>query len=640
MEIARLRAARLLWAKIVQAFGGNAESQKMRIHARTSAWNQTVYDPHVNLLRGTTEAFSAVVGGCDSLHISPFDELVRVPDEFSRRVARNTHTVLREETHITRTVDPAGGSWYVETLTDAVARQTWTIFQEVEKQGGMSEGAAEAGWPQSQIADTAAKRAANIAKRKDIFVGTNMYPNMKETRIEPASVDAWAVQTERTAAISQFRATANADQKQAALDALAKAGTNSVDAAIQAALTGASLGEIAQAARTGAKAGPTTNPVHAHRGAQAFEALRQAAETYVARTGQRPLVFLATMGPLTQHKGRADFSTAFLGVGGFETIYPTRFQHPRRSGGRSVGFGRQGRGDLLHRPDLPRHRSAAGAETQAGQRRRGAALPARPLPGHVRHPAVDGAPVRRLLHRRRVQRLLSPQSGGGPERLVHRLRPGHPPRLRLRPPSAWSAMWARPAWPSTRFWTCRILFDGIPLDQMSVSMTMNGAVLPVLAFYIVAAEEQGVPHGQLTGTIQNDILKEFMVRNTYIYPPEPSRCASSATSSPTRPRRCRSSTASRSPATTCRKPARRPTWNWPTPWPTVWNMCAPASAGMDIDTFAPRLSFFWAIGMNYFMEVAKMRAARLLWAKIIKQFNPKNDKSMACAPTSQTSAGA
>jgi methylmalonyl-CoA mutase len=195
----------------------------MSLHARTSAWNQTVYDPHVNLLRATTEAFSGAVGGCDSLHISPFDELLRVPDEFSRRVARNTHTVLREESHITRTVDPAGGSWYVENLTDSVARKTWAIFQEVEKQGGMAK-ALEAGWPQAQIADTAAKRAANIAKRKDIFVGTNMYPNLKETRIEPAAVDAWAVQTERTEALKGFRATANAAGKQAALDALAKSG--------------------------------------------------------------------------------------------------------------------------------------------------------------------------------------------------------------------------------------------------------------------------------------------------------------------------------------------------------------------------------------------------------------------------------
>jgi methylmalonyl-CoA mutase len=327
MEIARLRAARVLWAKIVQAFGGNAESQKMSLHARTSAWNQTVYDPHVNLLRATTEAFSSAVGGCDSLHISPFDELLRVPDEFSRRVARNTHTVLREESHITKTVDPAGGSWYVENLTDSVARKTWAIFQEIEKQGGMAKALA-AGWPQNQVADTAAKRAANIAKRKDIFVGTNMYPNLKETRIEAAPTDAWAVQTERTEALKAVRAKANVANKQAALDALAKGSANAVESAINAAAAGATLGEIAQAARTNAKPGPTLNPIHAQRGAQAFEALRRTAESYVARTGQQPTVFLANMGPLTQHKGRADFVTAFLGVGGFETVYPQGFDTP------------------------------------------------------------------------------------------------------------------------------------------------------------------------------------------------------------------------------------------------------------------------------------------------------------------------
>ena len=337
MEIARLRAARLLWAKIIQAFGGNAESEKMHIHTRTSAWNQTAYDPHVNLLRATTEAFSAVVGGCDSLHISPFDELVRVPDDFSRRVARNTHTVLREETHITHTVDPAGGSWYVENLTDSVARKTWALFQEIEKQGGMTK-ALESGWPQAQIADTAAKRAANIAKRKDIFVGTNMYPNLKESRIEAAPVDPWAVQSERGAALKQYRASANAGQKQAALDALAQGG-NVVETAIQAALAGATLGEIAHAARTHAKPGPTATAVHAHRGAQAFEALRQAAETYVARIGQRPQVFLANMGPLTQHKARADFVTAFLGVGGFETIYPAGFGTPDEAADAALASG-------------------------------------------------------------------------------------------------------------------------------------------------------------------------------------------------------------------------------------------------------------------------------------------------------------
>jgi methylmalonyl-CoA mutase len=166
-----------------------------------------------------------------------------------------------------------------------------------------------------------------------------MYPNMKETRIEPAPVDPWAVQSERATALKQHRASANGGQKQTALDALAKAGANGVEAAIQAALAGATLGEIAQAARANAKAGPTINAVHAHRGAQAFEALRQAAETYVARTGQRPEVFLATMGPLTQHKGRADFSTAFLGVGGFETIYPSGFSTPDEAADAALASG-------------------------------------------------------------------------------------------------------------------------------------------------------------------------------------------------------------------------------------------------------------------------------------------------------------
>lgn len=327
MEIARLRAARLLWAKIVKAFGGNDAAQQMHLHARTSAWNQTIYDPHVNLLRATTEAFSAAVAGCDSLHISPFDELLRVPDEFARRVARNTHTVLREESHITKTVDPAGGSWYVEKLTDEVARKTWAIFQEVEKLGGMAK-ALEVGWPQNQVADMASKRAANIAKRKDIFVGTNMYPNLKETRIEPAPVDAWAVQNERSEALKAARAKANGSQKQTALEALAKGGPNTVDSAIAAAAAGATLGEIAQAFRSSARPGPTVSPIHAQRGAQAFETLRQVTESFAARTGQPPQVFLANMGPLTQHKGRADFVTAFVGVGGFETIYPQGFETP------------------------------------------------------------------------------------------------------------------------------------------------------------------------------------------------------------------------------------------------------------------------------------------------------------------------
>jgi methylmalonyl-CoA mutase len=183
----------------------------------------------------------------------------------------------------------------------------------------------------------------------------------------------------------------------------------------------------------------------------------------------------------------------------------------------------------------------------------------------------------------------------------------------------------------------KILFDQIPLDQMSVSMTMNGAVLPIMAFYIVAAEEQGVPPEKLTGTIQNDILKEFMVRNTYIYPPEPSMRIIGDIF-----RYC----AEKMPKFNCisvsgyhmqEAGATADIELAYTLADGLEYLRTGVKAGLNIDDFAPRISFFWDIGMNHFMEIAKMRAARVLWAKIVKQFHPKNPKSMALRTHSQTS---
>ena len=183
----------------------------------------------------------------------------------------------------------------------------------------------------------------------------------------------------------------------------------------------------------------------------------------------------------------------------------------------------------------------------------------------------------------------------------------------------------------------RQLFDGIPLDQMSVSMTMNGAVLPVLALYIVTAEEQGVPQAKLSGTIQNDILKEFMVRNTYIYPPEPSMRIIGDIIAYTAKQMPKFNSISISGyhmqeagATADLEMAYTLADGWE-------YLKTGIAAGIDIDAFAPRLSFFWAQGKNHFMEVAKMRAARMLWAKIVKTFNPKNPKSLALRTHSQTS---
>ncbi|MCK1794549.1 methylmalonyl-CoA mutase [Streptomyces sp. XM4193] len=183
----------------------------------------------------------------------------------------------------------------------------------------------------------------------------------------------------------------------------------------------------------------------------------------------------------------------------------------------------------------------------------------------------------------------------------------------------------------------RQLFDGIPLDRMSVSMTMNGAVLPVLALYIVAAEEQGVPPEKLAGTIQNDILKEFMVRNTYIYPPKPSMRIISDIFAYTSQRMPRYNSISISGYHIQEAGATADLELAYTLADGVEYLRAGRGAGLDVDAFAPRLSFFWAIGMNFFMEVAKLRAARLLWAKLVSQFEPKNAKSLSLRTHSQTS---
>src|SRR6185437_8807050 len=184
----------------------------------------------------------------------------------------------------------------------------------------------------------------------------------------------------------------------------------------------------------------------------------------------------------------------------------------------------------------------------------------------------------------------------------------------------------------------RTLFDGIPLQDMTVSMTMNGAVLPILALFIVAGEEQGVPPEKLAGTIQNDILKEFMVRNTYIYPPAPSMrmgsdiCAYTSANMP----RCNSISISGYHMQEAGATADLELGY--TIADGIEYVRAGVAAGLDIDAFAPRLSFFWAIGMNYFMEIAKMRAGRLIWAKLMKEeFNPKNERSLSLRTHSQTS---
>lgn len=326
-EIAKLRAARLLWSQVVKAFGGNEEAQKLSLHVRTSHRNKTVYDPYVNMLRTTVEAFAAVIGGSDSLAVAPFDEVIRTPDDFSRRIARNTQIILQKESHLDHVIDPAGGSWYIETLTEQLAAKAWELFQKVESLGGMSQ-SLQVGFPQDAVAAVAKERVKAAQTRKDTILGTNMYPNAKEKPLEVRLPDLNAIYKKRAAELAEFRTT-SADQVEqtAVLDKLSQlldsAPDRVLDAAIDAITAGATLGEITRTIRSRDVTRPSIKPVVIERTAASYEQLRASVEAKAAE-GKRPKVFLAVMGPLKQFKARADFSAGFFNVAGFEVVYPKK----------------------------------------------------------------------------------------------------------------------------------------------------------------------------------------------------------------------------------------------------------------------------------------------------------------------------
>lgn len=328
MEVAKLRAARLLWSKILEAYSVKEENQKIFIHGKTSQFNQTYFDPFVNSLRTTTEAFSGIVGGVDSIQTNPYDESFNDSDDFSRRLARNTQIILKEESHLDQVIDPAGGSYFVEKLTDDIANAAWKLFQTIEEKGGMLK-AIQSGFIQDEIAKVAETKKKDFAKRKSVLVGTNMYANPKEEMLEIKNKDLNAVYNKRVEYIQKYRITGDNKKHSSILEKLQSiADTKTydlIDNAVDAFLEGASLGEVSKSIRASAETGISVNPLIQFRLSEMFEELRIASENYKMKTGSKPKIFLATMGPLKQFKGRADFSRAFFEVGGFEIIYPTGF---------------------------------------------------------------------------------------------------------------------------------------------------------------------------------------------------------------------------------------------------------------------------------------------------------------------------
>ena len=316
LQIAKLRAVRPLWAQIVGAFEGSAEAQKMRIHARPALFFKTIYDPYVNMLRNTTEIFSGVVGGIDSFESAPFDEPIRKGDEFSRRIARNVQIMLQEEFGLLQPIDPAGGSWAVETLTRQMKEKIWAEFQRIEKEGGII-AALRAGSLQESVAAVLAARFKNADLRRDRIVGNNMYPNMTETLLETRAEDTAALKAQRTADIDAYLSDIDVKHRDEALASLRQA--HSVDNAVEAALAGATIAELMTAVTEGNGA-ETVTAIAPHRWSERFEQLRRRTEDYKAEKNDNVKIFLANMGPIPQHKARADFTTGFLQVGAFEVL--------------------------------------------------------------------------------------------------------------------------------------------------------------------------------------------------------------------------------------------------------------------------------------------------------------------------------
>ena len=319
MEIAKLRALRQVWAAIMEAFGAEETDHTIMVHGRSSRFTKTVIDPYVNMLRNCTQTFSGVVGGVNTYENPPFDELIRKGDVFSRRIARNLHVMLQEEFGMLCPIDPAGGSWAVESLTKQIVEKIWAEFQKIEGMGGMIK-ALEAGYPQEQIAKTLDERFKALELRKDRAVGVNMYPNMTEEPLERREEDSEALKKQRAAAVAAYVADIDTNFVAGKL-----ANVTSVEAAMEAFSNGATLGQVA-AAGCKAEAIASITPIAAHHWTERYEALRFDTERYIKETGKNVEVFLANMGPIPQHKARADFSTSFLQVGEFNVHLNNGFQ--------------------------------------------------------------------------------------------------------------------------------------------------------------------------------------------------------------------------------------------------------------------------------------------------------------------------
>ena len=263
MEVAKLRAARLLWARIMTDLGAQKPGSKMlRTHCQTSGVSLTEQDPYNNIVRTAYEALAAVLGGTQSLHTNSFDEAIALPSDFAARIARNTQLILAEETGVTHVIDPLGGSYYVEALTQSLANEAWALIQEVEGLGGMTK-AVESGMPKLRIEEAAARRQARVDRGEETIVGVNKYRLEEESPIDTRSIDNTEVRRQQIVRLEQIKATRDPAKVQAALDALtegAEGDGNLLALSIEASRARATVGEISDALEVGVRPLPRQHP--------------------------------------------------------------------------------------------------------------------------------------------------------------------------------------------------------------------------------------------------------------------------------------------------------------------------------------------------------------------------------------------
>lgn len=345
MEIAKMRAGRMLWAKLLKQFEPKDEkSLALRTHCQTSGWSLTEQDPFNNVARTCVEAAAAAFGGTQSLHTNALDEAIALPTDFSARIARNTQIYLQEETKITKTVDPWAGSYYVEALTDEIARKAWALIQEVEELGGMTK-AIEAGIPKLRIEEAAARKQARIDSGQDIIVGVNKYRLEKEDPLHILEVDNQTVRRQQIERLEQIKASRDTGKVTECLQKLTDAARsgkgNLLELAVDAARNRATLGEISDALET--VYGRYKAQIKSFSGVyskeikndESFEQARRMADEFAKLEGRRPRIMIAKMGQDGHDRGAKVVATGYADVG-FDVDIGPLFQTPAEAAKQAV----------------------------------------------------------------------------------------------------------------------------------------------------------------------------------------------------------------------------------------------------------------------------------------------------------------